>query len=258
MASDRNGPSEYCLATSTFFRRKLRPGLCWIQRRPLSVTLWKRIGAVARTKDGASGQRIESDLIDLSENAGYVFPASLLVVTSQPAQMRRYLGSYLLFVFLAVGSAVLIVYARSGTGLGRAPLSLRDRSRWWSFFRRQVGSAADRDRFAGMEHGPLALRLPGWFGASHGERDCAVVLPHPFHGTALLAIHDQQKRCRICLRRLGTPSRSALPATFLLNWSGTEMVCSEGHGVLYLPDSQANWLERDRWDNLDDFVGWPL
>jgi hypothetical protein len=30
------------------------------------------------------------------------------------------------------------------------------------------------------------------------------------------------------------------------------MVCPDGHGVLYLPDSQANWLERDRWDNLDD------
>jgi hypothetical protein len=30
------------------------------------------------------------------------------------------------------------------------------------------------------------------------------------------------------------------------------MVCSEGHGVLYLPDSQANWLERERWNALDD------
>ncbi len=29
------------------------------------------------------------------------------------------------------------------------------------------------------------------------------------------------------------------------------MVCSEGHGILYLPDSHADWLERDRWNTLD-------
>jgi hypothetical protein len=66
------------------------------------------------------------------------------------------------------------------------------------------------------------------------------------------AIRDQQKRCRVCLRRLGTPIPIGAPGHVLLDWSGTEMVCPEGHGVLYLPDSMGNWLERDRWDNLDD------
>ena len=59
------------------------------------------------------------------------------------------------------------------------------------------------------------------------------------------------RRCRVCLRRLGTPIAIGAPGHVLLDWSGTELVCSEGHGVLYLPDSQANWLERARWDNLD-------
>jgi hypothetical protein len=212
----------------------------------------ERIGAVARTKDGASGQRIESDLIDLSENAGYVFPASLLVVTSQPAQMRRYLGSYLLFVFLAVGSAVLIVYARSGTGLGRAPLSLRDRSRWWSFF-------VAKSVLLLIGTGLLAWSTVRWLsvylvGSVHPMANGIALWFFLILSTGPLswAIHDQQKRCRICLRRLGTPIQIGAPGYVLLNWSGTEMVCSEGHGVLYLPDSQANWLERDRWDNLDD------
>jgi hypothetical protein len=30
------------------------------------------------------------------------------------------------------------------------------------------------------------------------------------------------------------------------------MVCPKGHGVLYLPDSEAQWLEGGRWNNLDD------
>ena len=66
------------------------------------------------------------------------------------------------------------------------------------------------------------------------------------------SIRDQQKRCRTCLRRLGSPIRIGAPGHVLLNWSGTEMVCSEGHGILYLPDSHADWLERDRWNTLDD------
>jgi hypothetical protein len=37
-----------------------------------------------------------------------------------------------------------------------------------------------------------------------------------------------------------------------LNWAGTEMVCSEGHGVLYVPESSANSLDQDRWSKLDD------
>jgi len=65
------------------------------------------------------------------------------------------------------------------------------------------------------------------------------------------AIHDQRKRCRVCLRRLGNPIRTGAPGYVLLNWSGTEMVCGEGHGILYLPDSHAEWLEGERWNNLD-------
>jgi hypothetical protein len=212
----------------------------------------ERIGAVARTKDGATERRIENDLADRSENAGYVFPASLLVVTSEPTEMRRYLGSYLLFVFLAVGCAVLIVYARSGTGLGRAPLSLRDRSRWWSFF-------IAKSVLLLIGTGLLAWTTVRWLSVY------LVGSVHPLaNGIALWlflilsvgplswAIHDQQKRCRVCLRRLGTPIQIGAAGYVLLNWSGIEMVCAEGHGVLYLPDSEANWLERDRWDNLDD------
>jgi hypothetical protein len=41
----------------------------------------ERIGAVALMKPHATEARVESDLADLTENAGYIFPASLLVVT---------------------------------------------------------------------------------------------------------------------------------------------------------------------------------
>ena len=37
-----------------------------------------------------------------------------------------------------------------------------------------------------------------------------------------------------CLRRLELPVEIGRTGSVLLNWAGTEMVCSEGHGVLYL------------------------
>src|ERR1019366_7571433 len=95
----------------------------------------ERIGAVALMKPEATEARVESDLTDLSENAGYIFPASLLVVTSAKAEMRRTLVSYFLFLMLAIASAVAIVFARrQGAGPGPARLSLGQRCRWWAFF----------------------------------------------------------------------------------------------------------------------------
>lgn len=211
----------------------------------------ERIGAVARTRPGASGSSIEADLADQTENAGYVFPASLLTVTSGRAEVRRYLGSYLLFVLLAVGCAMLIVYARSG-GVARAPVSARDRLRWWSFF---IGKAVLLLALTGL----LAWTTVRWlsvdlYGSIHPMTNAVALWLFLILSVAPLswAIRDQQRRCRVCLRRLGTPIQIGAPGHVLLDWSGTEMVCSEGHGVLYLPDSQANWLERARWDNLDD------
>ncbi len=219
---------------------------------PEFSNLLERIGAVGRRKSGASQQQIESELVDLTQNAGYLFPASLLAVTSGSSEVHHYLEFYLIFVLLAVSSAVLIVYARSGAGLSRAPLRTRDRWYWWSFLVAKSGLLL-------ITTGLLAWMIVRYVSVHM----LGSVLPLT-NGIALWlflalsvaplswAIHDQQRRCRVCLRRLGTPVPIGSPGHVLLDWSGTEMVCPEGHGVLYLPDSQANWLERDRWNTLDE------
>jgi len=222
--------------------------LDWAQ--PPYSNFIERIGAVARTVPGASERRLEADLADLTENAGYVFPASLLTVTSGPTEMRRYLGSYLLLVLLAVVSAVVIVCARGG-GVGRAPVSLGDRLRWWAFFvAKTVLLLVATGLFAWSFVHQLSIAI---YGSIHPMTNAVGLWVFLVLSLAPLswAIWDQQRRCRVCLRRLGTPVPIGAPGHVLLDWSGTELVCSEGHGVLYLPDSQANWLERARWDNLD-------
>jgi hypothetical protein len=210
----------------------------------------ERIGAVARTRPGASERKLEADLADLSENAGYVFPASLLRVTSGSAEVRRYLGTYLLLVLLAVGCAALIVCARGG-GFGRSPLSVRDRLRWWAFF---VTKAVLLLAATGLLAWTIVRYLSiAVYGSVHPMTNAVGLWVFLIFSIAPLswAIRDQQRRCRVCLCRLGTPIAIGAPGHVLLDWSGTEMVCADGHGVLYLPDSQANWLERVRWDNLD-------
>lgn len=213
----------------------------------------ERIGAVALMKPGATEARVESDLTDLSENAGYIFPASLLVVTSAKSQMRHTLISQILFLLLAIASAVAIVCARrEGAGLGGAPLTLALRCRWWSFF--VVKStlllvATCLLAWLGIHF--LSVHLVG---VDYPMADGVTVWLFLILSIAPLSwsIHDQQKRCRVCLWRLIIPVRIGAPGNILFNWSGTEMICSKGHGILYLPDSEAKWLEGERWNNLDD------
>jgi hypothetical protein len=219
---------------------------------PSFTNFVERIGAVARIKGTATPQEVESDLADRAENAGYVLPASLLVVTSGRAEMRHYVSSYLLFVLLAMACSALIVYVRSGGAVGRAPLGLRDRCRWWMFFVAKAGLLL-------LVSGLFAWTAVRWFsvylvGTIHPMANGIALWLFLILSVAPLswAIHDQQRRCRVCLRRLGTPIQIGAPGHILLDWSGTELMCPEGHGVLYLPDSEANWLERDRWNNLDD------
>lgn len=213
----------------------------------------ERIGAVARMKPQVTEARVESDLADLTENAGYIFPASLLAVTSAKTEIRRGLGYYLLFLIFAIASAVAIVWARrEGARLGAPPFALGQRCRWWGFF---VAKSALLLISAG---------LLAW-GSIHAAAAYLVGPVFPMaNGLALWlflilsivplswSIRDQQKRCRVCLGRLSIPIRIGAPGNILFNWPGTEMVCPKGHGVLYLPDSEAKWLEDDRWNNLDE------
>lgn len=212
----------------------------------------ERIGAVARIVPGAKARQVESDLVDQTENAGYILPASLLTVTSGRSELRKYVSSYSLFLLLAVGSAILIVYARFSTGVGRAQPTRSARLRWWSFL---IAKTVLMLAFSGL----LAWTSLRWvsvyfFGSVQPMTNGIALWLFLVLSIVPLswAIRDQQKRCRVCLQRLGTPIAIGAPGHVLLDWSGTEMMCPKGHGVLYMPDSQTNWLERDRWDNLDN------
>ena len=66
------------------------------------------------------------------------------------------------------------------------------------------------------------------------------------------SLHDQGRRCRLCLRRLGNEASVGTPSYLLLDWWGTELVCSDGHGLLHVPEMKSSWQEFDQWVSLDE------
>ncbi|HEX4606469.1 MAG TPA: hypothetical protein VH724_20895, partial [Candidatus Angelobacter sp.] len=74
--------------------------------------------------------------------------------------------------------------------------------------------------------------------------------------TAMIALswslHDQGRRCRLCLRRLSNEASVGTPSYLLLDWWGTELVCSDGHGMLHVPEMKSSWQEFDQWVSLDE------
>ena len=72
-------------------------------------------------------------------------------------------------------------------------------------------------------------------------------------GVLFWSIADQRARCKECLRLLCSPVRIGSPGCLLLNWAGTELMCSEGHGVLHVPELASAWdADAEQWITLDE------
>ncbi len=219
----------------------------------LFTNFQRRVGAVAQLRGDASASRVQSDLSDLTESAGYVHPSSHLQVVAVDAQLRRDLLGTIWFLLLAIGCAVLVVVLRRpASSLGSLPEGLAARTVWLGFLLAKSALL-------------LATAALGSWCVVHWIADLMVGSAYPlvddysiwvFLPVAIAvlswSVRDQHWRCRACLRRLELPVEIGRTGSVLLNWAGTEMVCPQGHGVLYLPDSPANSLDRDRWSSLDE------
>jgi len=236
--------------------RLITPGIAvWrlIDPAMLFTNFQRRVGAVAQLHGNASPQHAQRDLSDLTESAGYVHPSSQLQVTTVAAQLQHDRQNTMWLLLLATAcAAFVVILRRPANSFGHLPDGLADRARWMSFF---FAKSALLLAIAALSSWSLVHWIAHWLvGATYPSVDeFSIWLFLPLAIAALSwSVRDQQNRCRTCLRRLEMPVEIGRTGSVLLNWAGTEMVCSEGHGVLYLPDSPANSLDRDRWNSLDD------
>jgi len=71
-------------------------------------------------------------------------------------------------------------------------------------------------------------------------------------GLFSLAIHDQRRRCRTCLRRLIMPVASGSWGNILrLGRPHTEWICPFGHGTLSIDDLHLTGSENPAWEPHD-------
>ena len=61
------------------------------------------------------------------------------------------------------------------------------------------------------------------------------------------ALNDQRRRCPVCLRLLTNPTRIGRPSQTFLSWWGTELMCSQGHGLLHVPEIPSSSSSSQRW-----------
>lgn len=213
----------------------------------------RRVGAVAHLRPGATPLALQHELSDLTESAGYVHPSSQLVVTTAKEQVRRRMLNLLWFLLLATACAVLVAALRvAWRGAIRRPAGASARLHWGGFLAAKsllLLLVAVLTAWTAMRC--VSLWVTGWSDAVTGEYAIWLYLPLAIVVLSW-SLHEQRSRCRQCLRRLALPVAIGRTGSVLLNWSGVEMVCPAGHGVLYLPTSPENSLDSDRWHKLDE------
>jgi MacB-like periplasmic core domain len=209
---------------------------------------------IARAKPGATANELTRELTGISEIFSYYFFRSDLRVEF----MRSALWTPVRFFGIAVLISALLLVAVARYRMRTLRLA------WQPKYR------AATLRRTGFFIGKTALALAFVFTAglewSRSESSLLFASRDPASGPFLVWLYilgamgvifwsyaDQRARCRVCLRLLCFPVRIGCPGCLLLDWSGTELLCSEGHGVLHVPHLAASWEdEAEHWITLDD------
>lgn len=213
-----------------------------------------RVMVVARARQGATEDKIDRELTTIAEDCCYYFFRS---------QLRfRFIETAVFAPLVSFGSAVfvsmLLALGLCKIRIRHLRLALRAENRraaahraW--FFLAKLALALSILFIAGLECSRSESSV------LFGSRDPA---SGPFlvwlyiagtMGIFFWSVADQRARCRVCLRLLCFPVRMGCPGCLLLDWSGTELLCTEGHGVLHVPHLAPTWDEEaEHWIKLDD------
>jgi len=157
------------------------------------------------------------------------------------------------FVFVAVPGvfAAVATYPlrplKCGDKDPRSARMLSDRTRWSLFLSAKIGLTLTLGfLFSLVVSGPLRMVIGG-------KADWIELLMWVLFMTAGLrwALLNQEQRCQKCLRMLSQPTRVGPPSRNFLDWSGTELACAEGHGLLHVAEMQGSWCWYDKWVELD-------
>ncbi len=220
----------------------------------LPVVADKRVMVVARARPGTTKRNLDRELTKIAEDYCYYFYASQLRLGFLDTSIFTPLVSF----GLGVVVSALIALALCGVRLRHMRLMLRAENRpatirRSSFFLAKLTLALTILFIAGLEWSRSESSL--MFGSRDPASGPFLVWLYIAGAMAIFlwSVADQRARCRVCLRLLCFPVRIGCPGCLLLDWSGTELLCTEGHGVLHVPLLAPSWDdEAEHWVALDD------
>ncbi|HLJ50346.1 MAG TPA: hypothetical protein VKU01_30240 [Bryobacteraceae bacterium] len=216
------------------------------------VAIWRvaavsdrRMGVVARLRPEITLKAAVREMQTLVCADGVSAWDALIEMTPLQERVRYVLGSFGLALILAT----VITFAGSRLTLRPA----RQYDGWGAlFFCAKTALALLAVLIAGIEFTRAAsITMTGGTDAWTEPLSTWLFLLATM-GALTWSIHDQCQRCRVCQRRLGLAAHVGCPGCMLFDWAGTELVCSEGHGMLHVPEMTSSWSEPEQWTSLDD------
>jgi hypothetical protein len=236
----------------------LPPNLYFLTRHPAvylieEVKRDRRVMVVARARKGASKSDIDRELTKIAEDANYFYRSQLRL-----RFLDRIILTPLASFALAVLVSVLIVLAVCGIRVRYMRIALKPQNRPGTirracFFLAKLSLALVILFIAGLEWSRSESSL--MFGSRDPGSGPFLVWLYIAGAMAVFfwSVADQRVRCRVCLRLLCFPVRIGCPGCLLLDWSGTEFLCAEGHGLLHVPLLAPSWDEKsEHWITLDE------
>jgi hypothetical protein len=211
------------------------------------------IGAVLRLSPGTTLPQAEHEFRQLAYESRQSLDLQVPELELMVSPARQASRVYLIVTMLSLlGGLVLAGRRLAATRNPKLNLSVRCVLRWWAFLTVKtvlllsICFVVSLELISGISH----MATGGY------HPSAAPVSTWLFLVTATVAlswsIHDQCRRCRVCLRRLSSEASVGDPGHVLLGWWGTELVCSDGHGLLHVPQMKASWQELEQWVHLDE------
>jgi hypothetical protein len=209
------------------------------------------LGVVGRLQPGVTAAAAQSELRYLAARyRRYQRSSASEQVQVMPLVARTRQPLYAYAIMCALTSGLLLLGA--GIGMRADRLRIGRIRRWyWAYFCAKSVTL------------PLALALVIWEfsrATSFTLTGGTTFVAEPFFiwlvilacgGIVWWCLADQRARCRACLEILQYPVRIGSLGAVLFDHAGMELVCCEGHGVLYVPAVSSDYVQRGGWTALD-------
>ena len=220
---------------------------------PTVANFADQTGAVLRLAPGVTMDEAVKEFHQFIDKDAASFGYAKASVDPMESRARQGAKLYLLFAAVALVCGLVLASTRLNSARSRRlRLGFRSDLRWWGFLALKSLLLLSLCFLVSMElTGRISIAFTGAIQPLVGPSSTWFFLV-----TAMLALswalHDQGRRCRICLKRLGNEASVGAPSYLLLDWWGTELVCSNGHGLLHVPQMKSSWLEFEQWVQLDE------